>query len=80
MPRNARIVAGHGPDFPRGDLLADEKMVRSSLETVRDAMSDGMDIERMKKEGILDDWSEYADGFFDLDFWIEIFYHCLDDQ
>lgn len=80
MPPDVRIVTGHGPDYTIEELLAYEKMVRSSLHTVRDAMQKGLSVEAMQEAHLLNEWKEYGRGFFSCDEWINMIYQSLIHQ
>jgi len=80
MPSDVRIVTGHGPDYTIEELLAYEKMVRSSLHTIRNAMQKGLSVEAMQEAHLLKECKEYGRGFFSCDEWINMIYQSLIDQ
>lgn len=77
MPPDVKIVVGHGPDFRIQDVQTYEKMIRSSLNTIRTAMQNGVTIKEIKNTNLLNEWKDYGNGFFSCDDWIEILYHSL---
>jgi len=77
FPADVTIVTGHGPDCTVEDVRDYEKMVRASLRAVRDAMGSGRTVESMQRDGILEQWDAYGDGFFTCDEWINMIYQSL---
>ena len=77
MPRDVRIITGHGPDYTIEELQDCEMMLRSSLNVVCEAMQKGMSVEVMKRTRLLEEWKDYETGFFSCDEWISMIYQSL---
>ncbi|MBU1011573.1 MAG: MBL fold metallo-hydrolase [Bacteroidetes bacterium] len=77
MPPDVRIIVGHGPDYRIEDVKAYEKMIRSSLNLVHDAMNKGMSVKDIQQAGLLNRWEKYSNGFFSLNEWINMIYQSL---
>ena len=80
MPPDVNIIVSHGPDYSIQELLQYEKMVRSSLHTVQNAIKKKMSLEEIHQAKLLDEWKKYSHGFFSCDEWINIIYRSLIHQ
>jgi len=77
MPKDVRIIVSHGPDYTIDDIRKYEKMIRSSLNTIQEAMKNNMSLEAIQQANILDDWQEFNNGYFNFNEWIHIIFQSL---
>jgi glyoxylase-like metal-dependent hydrolase (beta-lactamase superfamily II) len=71
LPEDVLIVSGHNAVGKWKDLHRYRDMLLRTTATVRQGLSDGKDVETLQKEGVLDEWKEYARSYVSLDEWIE---------
>jgi hypothetical protein len=77
MPEDVLLIAGHGRDYSLDELRGYREMLLSTSGIVKQALDDGMSLEEMKQDRILEDWSSWGETMHSCEQWIEILYHCF---
>jgi len=71
LPDDVVIVSGHNRNGTMDDLRAYHDMLVATTALVRSGLADGQDVDTMKADGILDEWSAYAGSYVSTDAWID---------
>jgi len=86
LPEDVRLVSGHnghatGFDFVGtwGQLGPYADMLHSTVETVRQGLAEGKDVEKLQDEGVLDGFEDYAGSYVGTDDWIKYVAKALTD-
>jgi cyclase len=77
VPRDVRIIPGHGPVSSLADLQAYLKMLKEMRDTVAKALKEGKTFEQMKHAKILDPWKNVSGEFVTEDAFLETLYNSL---
>ena len=80
FPEDVVLLFGHGDDYTLNDLKKYRKMVIETINRVSKAVKEGKQLEEIKRENILKDWSSWSGTVFEevtLDMWIETIYSSL---
>ncbi len=77
--RDTRLIPGHGALSTMEDLLAYRNMLVDAKEQVRQAITGGGDLERIKGEKVLEHLAtKWGNGFIKQDAFVEIIFESLD--
>jgi cyclase len=71
MPKDAKIIPGHGPLATMEDLKAFQSMLVETTTIVRDKMKAGKTLDQIKAEGLPEKYASWGSGFIKADSWIE---------
>ena len=80
FPDDVHFLSAHGPDYTKPDLRRYRDMVDRTVDLVRGAMAAGDTAERMKSQGLLDDWNSWDSHIYDVlntDNWIDTIHESL---
>jgi glyoxylase-like metal-dependent hydrolase (beta-lactamase superfamily II) len=77
LPEEAKIIPGHGKLATRSDLESFEKMMRESLNTVRQSISLNKSLDQIKASKPMEDYKAWGTGFINTSRWLEILYNSL---
>lgn len=80
LPPNVKIIPGHGPLSTIDDLKNYHRMLIETTNIVRQKMKRGGTLERIKAEGLPDEWKVWGTGFINTDKWIETIYRSLSEK
>jgi cyclase len=80
LPKDAKIIPGHGPLAGIADLRAFRKMLSDSAEMVRRQMNAGKTLEQIKSAGVPADMAPWTKGFLSTAEWLELVYRSLEKQ
>jgi len=70
LPRDVIIVSGHNRVGKWEDLGPYLEMLDGTRKVVEEGLRAGKDVETLQKEGVLDEWKQYAGSYVSLDDWI----------
>jgi hypothetical protein len=73
MPKDAKIIPGHGPLATMEDLKTFHAMLTETIGIVRDKMKAGKTLDQIKAEGLPEKYASYGPegAFIRADRWIE---------
>ncbi len=77
LPAEARVIPGHGPLAGPSDLRSYLRMLRETTGIVRKRIAEGSDLEKVKAQGLPEEWASWGEGFIKTDQWLEIVYRSL---
>jgi cyclase len=79
MPKDAKIIPGHGPLATMDDLKAFHAMLVETTGIVRDKMKAGKTLDQIKSEGLPEKYASWGppDAFIKADRWIETIHKSL---
>ena len=77
LPRDVKIIPGHGPLSTLDDLKSYHAMLLETIGVVRSRIKAGKTLDQVKAEGLPDKWTEWGAGFISTDRWLEIIYRSL---
>lgn len=80
LPKDAKIIPGHGPLAGIADLRAFRKILSDSAEMVRRQMNEGKTLEQIKSAGVPADMAPWTKGFLSTADWLELVYRSLEKQ
>jgi len=76
LPKDVQYVTGHGRIYSYDDVSAYSKMLKSTLDIVKENIDSGLTPEEIKKKDVLKDYSKYAIAFSCND-WIDFIYKSV---
>lgn len=76
-PSDVTLVGGHGPVYTMEQLESWYRKLKTTIDHIGDAKSQGMSAEQMKSNRILMDWAEMGSFFITEDRWIDTIYPFL---
>lgn len=77
MPKDVKLVAGHGRDYRLEDLIKYHNMVQSTVGIIQGEMKKGKNLAEIKNAGVLRDWEKWGEAIFPSDKWIEMVFYSL---
>lgn len=77
IPAGAKLIPGHGPLSTIDDLKAFHRMLLETTAIVRKKAAAGKPLDKIKAEGLPDEWKSWGTGFIKTDQWIELIYKSL---
>jgi glyoxylase-like metal-dependent hydrolase (beta-lactamase superfamily II) len=80
LPRDVKIIPGHGDLSSLDDLRAYHEMLQGTTDAVEKALKQGKTLEEMKHLNILAPWHKFSEGFIKEDGHIETIYYSLAGQ
>lgn len=78
IPKNVKIIPGHGPISTKDDLRAYLGMLQQTTQVVRKKMKAGKSLDEIKSEGLAEKWSEWGSGFISTERWLETVHSSLE--
>ncbi|HET9449416.1 MAG TPA: MBL fold metallo-hydrolase [Aggregicoccus sp.] len=75
LPRDVRIIAGHGPLAARADLERFVTMLRDTVAVVKQQKAAGKTLEQVKAQGLPDKYKSWGEGFITQDLWLHTLWH-----
>ena len=78
LPRDARIIPGHGPLAGIAELKAFRDMLADSAELVRGRMKKGMSLPEVQAAGMPARFDPWTKGFMPVPGWLELVYRSLE--
>lgn len=76
LPKDVQYVTGHGRIYSYDDVSEYSKMLKSTLDIVKENIDSGLTTEEIKKKEVLKDYSKYATAFSCND-WIDFIYKSV---
>ena len=80
LPKDAKIIPGHGPVSTAADLAAYVNMLETTTGLVRDGMKAGKTLAQLQAEGLPERWQRWSGDFIKTNTWIQIVYESLSRQ
>ena len=77
LPKDVKIIPGHGPLATMKDLLVFKSMIEKTQKYIADKMAKNVSLADIRKEGLPLEWKGYGDGFIKENVWIGIVYESL---
>ncbi len=77
LPKDIKIIPGHGPISTLDDLKAYHAMLLGTVDVVRKQVDAGKSLEDIKAAGLPATWDKWAGGFIKTDGWLEAIYKSL---
>jgi glyoxylase-like metal-dependent hydrolase (beta-lactamase superfamily II) len=77
LPKDAKIIPGHGPVSSVDDVWNYLAMLRGTRDAVENALVAGKTLEQMKQAKILEPWKKYSGEFVNEDTFLETLYSSL---
>ncbi len=77
LPKDVKIIPGHGPISTLDDLKAYQAMLLGTIDVVRKQVKSGKSLEDIKAAGLSAKWDDWAGGFIKTDGWLEAIYKSL---
>jgi glyoxylase-like metal-dependent hydrolase (beta-lactamase superfamily II) len=77
LPRDVKIIPGHGDLSTIADLRAYLEMLHGTTDAVQKALKQGKSLEEMKQQKIFAPWHNFSEGFIKEDGHIETVYDSL---
>ncbi len=77
IPDDAHVIPGHGPLSSVEDLRLYQRMLRESIALVAGKIEAGASLERVRSEGVADQWDGWGEGFISTERWLETVYQSL---
>lgn len=77
LPRDVKVIPGHGPLANLDDLKKFEDMLRGASAAVAAVIKQGKTLDQMKKENVLANYAEWGKGMLNADRFTEILYNDL---
>lgn len=74
---DVKLIGGHGPVFTMQQLSDWNSNLQQTIEVVRQAKANGMTLEQMKSERILQKWEEFGSFFITEDRWLDTVYPAV---
>lgn len=74
---DVKLIGGHGPVFTMQQLADWNNNLQQTIEVVRQAKANGMTLEQMKSERILQKWEEFGSFFITEDRWLDTVYPAV---
>ena len=74
---DAKIIPGHGPLSTPNDLKNYHRMLVETSDIIRQRMATGMNLDKIKAEGLPEKWKPWATGFISTERWIETIHRSL---
>jgi glyoxylase-like metal-dependent hydrolase (beta-lactamase superfamily II) len=71
LPKDIKIIPGHGPLASLDDLKTYQRMLDESVAHVRRQLAAGKDLDEIKAAGMPDPWGSWGAGFIKTDKWLE---------
>jgi glyoxylase-like metal-dependent hydrolase (beta-lactamase superfamily II) len=77
LPTGVKIIPGHGPLSDAEGLKAFHRMLVETTDIVRKKKKAGKTLEKIKAEGLPEEWKSWGEGYIKTDVWIELVYNSL---
>lgn len=77
LPAGVKIIPGHGPLSEADGLKAFHRMLLETTDIVRKKKKDGKTLEKIKAEGLPEEWKSWGEGYIKTDVWLELVYNSL---
>ncbi len=77
LPRNVKIIPGHGPLSSPDDLEAYHTMLVETTDIVRQRIKQGKSLKQIQGEGLPARWEKWGTGFIKTDGWLESIHRSL---
>jgi glyoxylase-like metal-dependent hydrolase (beta-lactamase superfamily II) len=80
FPTDIKFITGHGRDYSMEDLKEHHRMATSTMELIKQRMSDGKSAQDMVSEDLLKDWESWSRPQLTSETWITQAYESLSGQ
>ena len=80
LPEGAKIIPGHGPLGDKQDLQSFSTMLLETINSVRQAISQGKTLDQIKAGGVDEKYKAWAVGFINTPRWLQIVYNSLTSE
>lgn len=77
LPSGVKIIPGHGPLSDAAGLKAFHRMLVETTAIVQKKKKAGKSLEKIKAEGLPEEWKSWGQGFIKTDVWLELVYNSL---
>jgi glyoxylase-like metal-dependent hydrolase (beta-lactamase superfamily II) len=77
LPTGVKIIPGHGPLSDAEGLKAFHRMLVETTDIVRKKKKAGKALEKIKAEGLPEEWKSWGEGYIKTGVWIELVYNSL---
>ena len=77
LPKDVKVIPGHGPLSGRADLELYHEMLVASLQLVKRARAAGKSAAEIEQTGMPERWNGWGDGFISTDRWLQTVYDSL---
>jgi glyoxylase-like metal-dependent hydrolase (beta-lactamase superfamily II) len=77
IPPDAKIIPGHGRLGTVDEFKKFHTMLAKTTDHVRQEIAQGMTLEQVKKAGLPDEWTSYANDWITVEKWVETVYTAL---
>jgi glyoxylase-like metal-dependent hydrolase (beta-lactamase superfamily II) len=77
LPAGVKIIPGHGPLSDAEGLKAFHRMLVETTDIVRKKKKAGKTLEKIKAEGLPEEWKSWGEGYIKTDVWLELVYNSL---
>lgn len=77
VPKDAKIIPGHGPMATPEDLKRYHEMLNETIGIIEDGIKKQKTLADLKKEGFPEKYKSWGTGFIKPDFWIETIHKSL---
>jgi len=71
LPEDVKIVPGHGEDGTMADYRVFQEMLAGTTDLVRREIAKGKDLETLRKEDVLKEWTSFEGSYVDRDGWLK---------
>lgn len=80
LPKDVKIIPGHGPLSTLKDLEAFHRMLQESIVYVREARDSGKTLEQIQAQAMPKQWEAWSKGFLNTSQWTAVVYRSLESQ
>jgi glyoxylase-like metal-dependent hydrolase (beta-lactamase superfamily II) len=77
IPAGAKLIPGHGPISTIEDLKSYHQMLGATTAIVRKKIAARKSLDKIKAEGLPEEWKSWGAGFIKTEMWLEIVYRSL---
>jgi cyclase len=77
LPKDVKVIPGHGPVSTLDDVQAYEIMLKGTRDAVQKALDEGKTLDQMKQAKLLAPWKKYSGDFVNEDVFLETLYNSL---
>ena len=74
IPEGAKIVPGHGPLSTKAEMADYLAMIKASIVSIKNGISEGKSLEQIQKNGLDKKWESFSHGYISTDRWIALLY------
>lgn len=79
IPKDIKIIPGHGPLSTREDLIKYHRMLKDSVSYVQKNIDNGMSMEEIQKKDLPASIKAWETGFIKQDSWVQFIYKSIKD-